>query len=1241
MSRSRPKDAWTRRDVMPSSGSRDRSDEKDSPIRVEAKEASDESPPASSNLQRKELFRTVEIDAGNSTLVAFLGDGTRLLSGGSEKKIRCWGAEDGEEVGKPIEARGYVWSLAASQNGEWIARGGGGGAVTVWNAQSQKKVNGFDAHGSGNQVNGIDISPDGARIVTASRDQTACVWSRETGELLLGPLQHDGWVAAAKFSPDGSSIATATLSVESVRIYGSFDGHCLVDFPIKVDSRFNGSVAWAGDSRRLFVLSCEGNIHALDISTKTILSRWPIHSSTAPNCIALASNDMFLAASANSSVSFWSITTHEQIGSVIKHTADIVSMVISANYKLATGGGSKITVWDLFEILPSLRAYSDNISLAHKLQRERVERVDLEKTIQFLRTQDKHSAQKVSNLEDTVLQLRNELDDSKRVAQQMRIDMGETLRSLRGNLETNSIDVLGWILRAHEQKLECEELYDEGRIFDAAIAFLNMTSAPSKIMKSNKVVVDWQSKFKDQCIMALERIGDEASITGSYDEILSAYSTALSLGPSTSSDLLIKWAKTMFRCSSVNQVLRAAAKFKLPGFFVHRAICEALETSGRITEAIACFQQLQNEIALTGNPNIGDERTRWESSFTLRLAEKLVTMGDSAMNHGNHDDAIAHYSDALSLKPANLADILVKRSRARAMAGSLNHALSDAEKAIELEPSFYMGYEAKHAALHGMKRYTEAFGAFRTMLSMLERSPDPRIRELSLRYFDATLQIHKMIVETLQHMPRVLIDATTGRLYDKSQQIATFEEQPIFDELRSSMTSRLDSARIRKEVESYYRYVTFSHTWEYGEPLFQKVENISIYELEPSTTNFKLQGLCKLTRSLGFQWVWSDTCCIDKKDHVVLQESLVAMFTWYRGSSLTVVYLLGVRSDSQLSGDLRKSIWNTRGWTYQEYIAAEVIQFYTEDWKPYLGIDLFNHKESPIIVSEMQQAGSVSTQDLVVLQPGLERVREKLYLASTRKTTLVEDMAYSLLGIFNAAIPVIYGEGNRALGRFLEHILTGSGDVTILAWTGCSGSYHSCLPAHLSVYEQPILQHVPPLIETPKMKQMVKHLRRFLPDLSVAEMLYDRLHDLPTPSIAASRLRLPGIIFRTTELVQTSGPDPNTNLRVYHATTFMFGKLEMTTADDLTRTKELCVVHPWIRPLFDQEFSDGVAALDKTTQALRFVARLRQPFGALLFAPLSHFEYRRVAADCVVQVQFREEIPLSELVDNIRTIEVH
>ena len=103
------------------------------------------------------------------------------------------------------------------------------------------------------------------------------------------------------------------------------------------------------------------------MSTGTTLLKWAIHSSDEASCIALASNGTFIAASADSSTSFWDTTTHEQIGSVIKHTHGVWSMAISANYNLVTGGDKKITLSAL--TFPS--RYFDNVRVVsnHKLLR--------------------------------------------------------------------------------------------------------------------------------------------------------------------------------------------------------------------------------------------------------------------------------------------------------------------------------------------------------------------------------------------------------------------------------------------------------------------------------------------------------------------------------------------------------------------------------------------------------------------------------------------------------------------------------------------------------------------------------------------------------------------------------------------------------------------------------------------------------------------------------------------------------
>ena len=386
------------------------------------------------------------------------------------------------------------------------------------------------------------------------------------------------------------------------------------------------------------------------------------------------------------------------------------------------------------------------------------------------------------------------------------------------------------------------------------------------------------------------------------------------------------------------------------------------------------------------------------------------------------------------------------------------------------------------------------------------------------------------------------------------------------------MTTYIDQARIEQEVKEYYRYATFSHKWEVNEPLFDKVINVVVYELEEFPTHDKLQMFCKIVRDAGFNWAWSDTCCINKSDHFVLQEALVAMFKWYEGSALTIIFLRGVHSLSR-RGDLMRSIWNTRAWTLQEYHASKVVRFYTEDWTPYLNLDIPNHKESLEIISEMEEATGVSARSLMGLRPGLDDIREKLCLASRRRTTLVEDAAYSLLGIFSVSLPVVYGEGDRSLGRLLAQLLTSSGDTSILAWNGRSGSFNTCLPGHIAVFSQLQTAHIPPVIERAEMDMVTARLRASPLDFTLAMQLYDQLNELPVPLFAGRRMKLPCITFKLGPLSASRRGSEY----VYRAQTAALGIVVVRTTENLSRLGSLYLIHPWIDFLLDRQPVGSVA----------------------------------------------------------------
>ncbi|KAI6141936.1 hypothetical protein BKA82DRAFT_2631360 [Pisolithus tinctorius] len=570
---------------------------------------------------------------------------------------------------------------------------------------------------------------------------------------------------------------------------------------------------------------------------------------------------------------------------------------------------------------------------------------------------------------------------------------------------------------------------------------------------------------------------------------------------------------------------------------------------------------------------------------------------------------------ALSIGPQSPAGLFIRRSKNRAANGLWEDALQDANMAVKMEPSNPLGYKTKHMALHVAKRYDEAIDAFKSILQVIEQSDDLAIRQLRKNYISPSETIGVIVLtvrDILKNCPLVAIHVTSGCLCDGLQRMRIFKADPSFKELVSSMTTEIDNERILRVVRRFFRYVMFSHVWQGNEPPFQNVNVVkSVWNLPDTPPNEKLRNFCKETHGLGYSWAWSDTCCIDKSTSSILNQSLTSMYKRYANSVATLVFLVGVAHPSK-PGDLAHSLWMTRAWTLQELLSLKVIFFYDSKWKPYLGNTGVNHKECPEIVEELADVIKVPRRTIITFLPEDLGVREKLRLASTRSATVEEDVAYSLIGICKSDIKPYYGEGADALGHLLEKIVARSSEVTVLALSGQSPSYNSCLPASLSVYSQP--SRSPPFLEGEEMEGCIKTLRDKL-TRQEARIIYNKINHLPPARFATRRLHLPCIVFSVKSLENPCSD----NAKLYRAKVSGLGNVDFTTADDLPlrEAKKFVFVNPWIHHIRDPLCHYPSSSCLRSTTILWHWRRLPvsdNRSNALLLVQQSNGTYKRVAA---------------------------
>lgn len=232
-------------------------------------------------------------------------------------------------------------------------------------------------------------------------------------------------------------------------------------------------------------------------------------------------------------------------------------------------------------------------------------------------------------------------------------------------------------------------------------------------------------------------------------------------------------------------------------------------------------------------------------------------------------------------------------------------------------------------------------------------------------------------------------------------------------------------------------YAILSHTWVNGQEVtFQEMRSpAALHPTASSKSGWqKIDRTCRQAAEDGLKYAWVDTCCIDKSSSAELSEAINSMFRWYRRAAICYVFLSDLAHFSwpydagELQTSIRHCRWFSRSWTLQELIAPLGIKFYDQDWNfcftkqmaskalaRITGID-------PEILHHRIDLSAVS-------------VAQKMSWAATRQSTRIEDLAYSLLGIFGINMPMLYGEEERAFLRLQAEIISSCPDSTILAWT--------------------------------------------------------------------------------------------------------------------------------------------------------------------------------------------------------------
>jgi WD40 repeat protein/uncharacterized caspase-like protein len=254
------------------------------------------------------------------------------------------------EVVLQIGHSGIVQCAAFSPTGTHVATfagdiwGGGCKEIILWDLQTGRKLRSFSGHTE--PVTSLAFSPDGQKLLSGSRDETAILWDVATGkQLQVFSTEH--LINCVAFSPDGGKALVGTARSEAVlwdisngKRLGVFDCHTFLGHPMVL------SVAFAPNGQQFLMGLDSGTTILWDVTTGKETRRFIGHASPI-RCVAFGPDSKELLTGAESKkVILWDAATGNQL-KTLDTQATVNTVAFSSNgRRLFAGLMGSIICWD-------------------------------------------------------------------------------------------------------------------------------------------------------------------------------------------------------------------------------------------------------------------------------------------------------------------------------------------------------------------------------------------------------------------------------------------------------------------------------------------------------------------------------------------------------------------------------------------------------------------------------------------------------------------------------------------------------------------------------------------------------------------------------------------------------------------------------------------------------------------------------------------------------------------------------
>ena len=255
---------------------------------------------------------------------------------------------------------GAVVAAAFSPDGTRVVTESRDNTARLWDARTGAPLATLSGH-----TNSAAFSPDGTRVLTASDDDAARLWDARTGAALATLSGHTGAVYSAAFSPDGTRIVTASRD-NTARVWDARTGAALAT--LSGHTNRVHSAAFSPDGTRVVTASDDDTARLWDARTGAPLATLFGHTDPVYSAVFSPDGTRVVTASFDRTARLWDARTGAPLATLSGHTDQVYSAAFSPDgTRVVTASQDKTSrLWDAWTgaALATLSGHTDGVNSA-------------------------------------------------------------------------------------------------------------------------------------------------------------------------------------------------------------------------------------------------------------------------------------------------------------------------------------------------------------------------------------------------------------------------------------------------------------------------------------------------------------------------------------------------------------------------------------------------------------------------------------------------------------------------------------------------------------------------------------------------------------------------------------------------------------------------------------------------------------------------------------------------------------